>query len=319
MMPPRDHVGDALAGGLVAGEPEQERARRLGLAQDAHGHFRDDPEQPLRAGHQPHQIVAAVVEVLAAQANHLAVDQHHLETEDVVGGEPVFQAVHPARVLGDVAADGAGDLARRIGRVVEPARRDRIGDGKVGHAGLRDDAAVGVVDVEDAVELAEAQDDAVSERQRAARERGPGAARHHLHAALVAQPEHPRDLRGGLRQDHRHRKLPVSAQTVALVRPERVLIGDHALAGDDLGERGDHRVATLENRAVGGRHVHRGLSVPRQRPGHAGGRPMTHNMAGRARFGNRLGDRSEAGAAPARPRGRQFAAAIRGGAAPSRA
>ena len=58
-----------------------------------------------------------------------------------------------------------------------------MGDAEIGHAGLRHGAAVGDVDVEDAVELAEAQQDAVCERQGAAGERGPGPARHHLDAS----------------------------------------------------------------------------------------------------------------------------------------
>ena len=41
----------------------------------------------------------------AAEAHHLAVDQDHFEAEHVVGGQPVFEAMHPAGILGDVAAD----------------------------------------------------------------------------------------------------------------------------------------------------------------------------------------------------------------------
>ena len=84
------------------------------------------PEQALGAGHQAEQVVGLGVEMLAAEPHHLAVRQHHLEPEHVVGGEAVFQAVHAARVLGDVAADRAGDLARRIGRVVEALVLDRV-------------------------------------------------------------------------------------------------------------------------------------------------------------------------------------------------
>jgi hypothetical protein len=42
-------------------------------AQDAHRHLGDDAEQALGAGHQAEQVVALGVEVLAAEAEHLAV------------------------------------------------------------------------------------------------------------------------------------------------------------------------------------------------------------------------------------------------------
>ena len=54
----------------------------------------------------------------AAEVHQLAVRQHRFDAEHVVHGEAVLQAVRAAGVLGDVAADRADDLARRIGRVV---------------------------------------------------------------------------------------------------------------------------------------------------------------------------------------------------------
>ena len=183
-----DDGGDAIAGrSRSMGKPISSARAVAGLLQDAHGDLGDDAEQALGAGHQAEQIVALGIEMLAAEAHDLAVDQHDLEAEHVVGGEAVFQAMHAAGILGDVAADGAGDLARRIGRVVEALALHRLGDGEVGDAGLRHHAAIGVVDLEDAVELAEAEQDAVGERQRAARQRGAGAARHDLDALRSLQ------------------------------------------------------------------------------------------------------------------------------------
>ena len=114
-----DDARDAFAGILGAREADQHRARGLRLLQDAHRDLGDDAEQALRAGDDADQVVAAGVEMLAAEAEHLAGHQHHFEAEDVVGGHAVFQAMHAAGILRDVAADGAGDLRRRIGRVVE--------------------------------------------------------------------------------------------------------------------------------------------------------------------------------------------------------
>src|SRR5665647_2331926 len=55
---------------------------------------------------------------LDAEAQHFAGDQHDLAAEHVVGGRAVFQAMHAARILRHVAADGAGDLRGRIRRVI---------------------------------------------------------------------------------------------------------------------------------------------------------------------------------------------------------
>ena len=129
--------------------------------------------------------------MLAADLDHRAVDQHHRDAEEVVGGDAVFQAMRAAGVHGDVAGDGAGELARRIGRVEEARMRDRLGDGEVGDAGLHARGAVVEIDVEDAVHLGDAEDDGVLLREGAAGERGAGAARHDLDAIGVAEPAAP--------------------------------------------------------------------------------------------------------------------------------
>ena len=118
-----DDRGDTASGILGLGEADQQRPRGRRLSQDAHGNLGDDAEQPLGAGHDPHQIVAAGIEMLAAEPHDLAVDQHDFEAEQVVRRQPVFQAMHAARILGDIAADRAGDLARRVGRVIKPLAR----------------------------------------------------------------------------------------------------------------------------------------------------------------------------------------------------
>ena len=92
-----------------------------GELENPHGDLGDDAKQSLRAGHQAEQVVAVGVQMLAAEADDLAGDQHHLDAEHVVGGQPVFQAMHAAGIFRDVAADRAGDLRRRVGRVEEAA------------------------------------------------------------------------------------------------------------------------------------------------------------------------------------------------------
>ena len=259
-----DDRGDAVAALLGGWKADQQRLRGLGLLQDPHRDLGDHPQQPLRAGHQAQEIVALGIEMLAAQAHDVAVRQHHLEAQQVVGGEAVLQAVHAARVLGDVAADRAGDLAGGIGRIVEARVLHRVGDAEVGHAGLGDDAAVLEVDLEDPVEFAQPQHDAVGERQGAARERGAGAARHDLDALLVAQGQDRRDLLRGARQHDRHRQRAIGGQAVALVGAQLVLRRDHALARHDLAQLCDDRIALGERGLIRLRHAHAHPPPPRR-------------------------------------------------------
>ena len=178
--PAADHVGDAVARALDGGEADEKRARPRRLRQDADGDFGDDAEHAFGADHDAEQVVACGIEMLAAEPHDLALDRHHFDADHVVGREPVFEAMHAAGILGDIAADRAGDLARRIGRVIEAQALHGVGDAEIGHAGLSDDAAIGDIDLEDLVELAHAEKNAVGERQGAARERGSGAARDDL-------------------------------------------------------------------------------------------------------------------------------------------
>ena len=241
----------------IGGEPDQQRARRQGLGQDAHGHLGDDAQEPLGPGHHAQEIIALGIEMPAAEADDLAIDQHQLDAEEVVGGEPVFEAMHAARILGDIAADGAGDLARRVGRVIKAGLLDRLGQRQVGDPGLGHDAAIVVIDVEDAVELGHAEQYAVGQRQGPARQRGAGAARHDLDAQILAIAQHRRDLFDPRRQHDDQRQLAIGGQPVALIGPPLGLGDDDALARHDPAQRLDDLGAALQHRRIGSRHLHR--------------------------------------------------------------
>ena len=123
-------------------EAEQRRPRAFGRAQDAHGGLRDDAELAFRAGDQAEQVVARAVEMVAADLDHGAVDQHQRDAQQVVGGHAVFQAMGAAGIHGDVAGDRAGELARRVGRVEEALVGDRLADAEIGDAGCDAGGAV---------------------------------------------------------------------------------------------------------------------------------------------------------------------------------
>ena len=249
-----DDAGDAFAGRLDLGKAHHQRPRRLRLLQDPHRDFRDDAEQPLGARDDAHQIVAAIFGRLAADSQDFAGHQNDLAAQHVVGGHAVFQAMHAAGIFRDIASDRAGDLRRRVGRVVETGMRHRLADGEVGHAGFGHHDAVVEIDLADALEFAEAEQHAVGKWQRATGQRGAGAARHHLDALLKAIFQHFRDLLGGVRQHHDHRRLTVRGQGVGLVGQHLGRAVDDALARHDRAQRRHDGVATIKHRGIRGGH-----------------------------------------------------------------
>ena len=151
------------------------------------------------------------------ELDELAVRQHDLRREHVVDGEAVLEAVRAARVLGDVAADRADLLRGGVGRVVEALRRDRARDVEVRDARLDDDLPALDVDLEDARQARERDDDPLGYRQRAAGEPGAGAARDERDPMRVTGPDHGRHLGRALGQRDQRRDDAAVGQPVALV------------------------------------------------------------------------------------------------------
>src|SRR5260370_39527839 len=89
-------------------------------------------------------------------------------------------------MLRDVTADCAGDVAGRIWSIVETGVLDGLGNCEIGDAWLNDGATVLVVNPENAIELGHAEEDAVGQRQSAARNRGSRAARGDLGTRFLA-------------------------------------------------------------------------------------------------------------------------------------
>ena len=74
--PGRDDAADAGAGLLRGGEAGEQSARAFGLGEKPHRDLGDDAEQALGAVDDAEQIVAAGIEMLAAEAHDLAGHQH---------------------------------------------------------------------------------------------------------------------------------------------------------------------------------------------------------------------------------------------------
>ena len=221
-----DDGGHRIAGLLHVVEAGHDHLCHLGLGRELDRDLGDDGEQALGAGHQRQQVVARRIEGVVAELDHLAGHGHAAHAQHVVHGQAVLEAMHAARVLGDIAADGAGDLRAGVGRIVEAVGRGRLGDGEVAHAGLHHGEARHRVEMHDLLHLGQRQHHAVLVRQRAARKAGAGAARHHRHAEFVADlaappppaprwPPAPRPAAGGDRRRGRRIRRACRSSAVA--------------------------------------------------------------------------------------------------------
>jgi len=160
-----DHLRHASPGLLRIGEADENCARCLGLGQDPHGDFGDHTQQAFGADHNAEKIEPAGIEMPPAQPHDLSVHQHQFDTQHIVGGQPVFEAVHPARILRDIAADRAGDLAGGVGRIIEATALHRLRDRQIGDARLDHGDAVFMVHFKNALELAEPEQDRIGQRR----------------------------------------------------------------------------------------------------------------------------------------------------------
>ncbi len=215
-----DDVADRAARLLHRVEAREQRPRHLRPRQQPDRHFRDDAEQAFRSREQREEVEAGGVERAGPERHPLALDREDLDREHVVHRQAVLQAVHAARVFGDVAADGAGDLRRRVGRVVEAVRLRRLRDGEVAHAGLHARVAPVRAQLEDPVEARHHEQHALLERQCAAGQPRPRAAGDDRHPAAVTDAQHLRDLLDALGEHDQQRHRAVRGEPVALVRTQ---------------------------------------------------------------------------------------------------
>jgi len=90
-----DDAGDTCAGILEVAKPISTARAHSGLRRMRTVTFGDDAEQTFRAGHDAEQIIAAAVEMPAAEADDLAGHQRDLETQHIVAGDPYLRQCTP--------------------------------------------------------------------------------------------------------------------------------------------------------------------------------------------------------------------------------
>src|SRR5208282_4783530 len=93
---------------------------------ETYGRLRHDPELALGAAHETDEVIAGRVHRRAADIEDLAIEGDKAGAEKVVGRDAVFEAMGASGVHRDVAADRAGELRRRVGRIKKAIGADRL-------------------------------------------------------------------------------------------------------------------------------------------------------------------------------------------------
>src|ERR1700733_5481502 len=106
-----------------------------------------------------------------------AVWKNNFESKNVRRRESIFQAMRAAGIFGDVAADAAHRLRRRIGRVEVSVRRDGGGNIEIDYARLDDNARIRNVHFKDAIHSRQGDDDSVFDWESATAESSTRTAR----------------------------------------------------------------------------------------------------------------------------------------------
>ena len=207
----------------------------------------DDAERALGADEQPHEVVARhVLAGVAAELHDLAGRHHDLQPLHPRPRDAVLEAVRPAGVRGDVAADVRLLQRARVRRVVEAVLARRVPHPTGGDAGLGDHPPPLRVDRADGLQALQREHHAAL-RHRARRVAGAAAAGDDRDVVLVAPGQHVGDL---LRRARAHERVGAPADAAGHARVHEVLRrhrGRRVLGADDAAELAGERVRGLGN------------------------------------------------------------------------
>ena len=224
---------------MIPAEVVERRQQDLGalrFRQELDRDLDDDAQHAFGTGHQGEQVVTRRIQAAAADAEQLPLDADDLQRLYVVNGEAVLQAVDAAGVFGHVAPDGARDLGRGVGCVVEAEGVGCLRDGQVAHTGLYPGDLAPGVDFENLLELGEAEQDTAAVRQGAAGQTGAGTPGHHWHLQRVAEPHDGLHLLDAVGERHQQGQLAIGGQAIAFVRAQVFFVIEHGLRGQDASQ-----------------------------------------------------------------------------------
>ena len=115
---------------------------------------------------RPFEVVARRLDRLPADAHDFAIGQDQFQAGHVIRRHAVGKRVRPAGIFGNVSADRARSLARRIGREIQAQMLDGAREVEIHDAGLNDGAQICRVDFENAIHARKSDDDAAVARDR---------------------------------------------------------------------------------------------------------------------------------------------------------
>jgi hypothetical protein len=143
----RGDVDDGFGGVVESFKNSQKSLYGFGKAREFYGDFGDERESAFGADEKSQEIVAGGVERGAADADEFAGGKHGFESQSVIGGDAVSQGVRAAGIFRNIATDGAGFLAGRIGREVQAGVRDGGAEIGIDYSGLDGGALIVDVDI----------------------------------------------------------------------------------------------------------------------------------------------------------------------------
>ena len=163
----------------------------------------------------------------------------------MIHGDAVLEAMRSAGVLRDVSPDGAGALARRIGRVVQSVRPHGRAQFRVDDAGFDDREPIRRSDVEHAIQSRQHDQHTSGIRKRTTRQTGAGPSRYEGHVVGRQQAHDGHELFSSARQNDEIRHAPVRREAIHRVGhtlgtsgANVTLTNDRGQIASKVGERG---------------------------------------------------------------------------------
>ena len=157
--------------------------------------------------------------MLAAKPHDFTFNSDQFNAEQIIGRQPIFQTMHPARIFRHIATNGTGNLAGWVGGIIKAIVLYRMGDGQIGHARLGHNTSICIINIQNAVEFPQPHQHRVGQRQGPTRERCAGSTWHHFDALCMAKFHHRGELFNGFWQHHCQRQLPIGGQPISVIGP----------------------------------------------------------------------------------------------------
>ncbi len=208
----------------------QQSLHGFGIAREFHGDFSDQAKRSFGADEQSRQIVARRIERCAPETHQLAAREHNFKRDNVVRGHAVRQRVRPAGIFGNISADRAGFLARRIGSEMKSEVLHGSAEVGIYHARLHRGALVFSVNFNDAFHARKGNDDPAVPRDCAAGKASSRAAANDWNLVAIGEPHDFDHIGRGARENHAVRPRYLDRAVVLVEQQVLRLVEDPASA-----------------------------------------------------------------------------------------